>query len=177
MYLQISKLIRVFAIALFMLLSFISARAQDITLKEGDAAPDFKLQSDDGSWIKLSDYKGTSNVVLYFYPKDKTSGCTKEACSFRDNISKITDQNAVVLGVSVDDIDSHKSFKQEQNLNFILLADITKEVSTEYSGLSQYGMAKRVTFIIGKDGTIKKIFPNVDVNEHYKEIIDALGKI
>ena len=177
MYLQISNLLRVSAIAFFVAFLFVNSRAQDITLKEGDLAPDFKLQADDGSWIKLSDYKGTSNVVLYFYPKDKTSGCTKEACNFRDNISKITDQNAVVLGVSVDDIDSHKSFKQEQNLNFILLADTSKEVSKEYSGLSQYGMSKRVTFVIGKDGIIKKIFPNVDVNEHYKEIVDALGKI
>ncbi len=177
MYQQISNLLRVFGVALFVLISFINAKAQDITLKEGDLAPDFKLQSDDGSWIKLSDYKGNSNVVLYFYPKDKTTGCTKEACSFRDNISKITDQNAVVLGVSVDDVVSHKSFKDDDHLNFTLLADTTKEVCKEYGGLNQYGMANRVTFIIGKDGTIKKIYPNVDVNEHYKEIIEELGKI
>ena len=177
MYLQISNYLRISVLASFLIFSVITCYSQDITLKEGDAAPDFKLQADDGSWIKLSDYKGSSNVVLYFYPKDKTSGCTKEACNFRDNISKITDQNAIVLGVSVDDIDSHKSFKEEQNLNFILLADTTKEVSKQYSGLNQMGMSKRVTFIIGKDGVIKKIFPNVDVNEHYKEIVDALGKI
>ncbi len=172
MYLQISNLIKVFSIAIVLLVSAVSTCAQDITLKEGDQAPDFKLQADDGSWIKLSDYKGSSNVVLYFYPKDKTMGCTKEACNFRDNISKITD-----LGVSVDDIDSHKSFKQEQNLNFPLLADTSKEVSKTYSGLSSYGMSKRVTFVIDKNGIIKKIFPDVDVNEHYKDIIDVLGKI
>jgi peroxiredoxin Q/BCP len=177
MYLQISNLIKVCSIAVILMISAVCSYAQDITLKEGDQAPDFKLQADDGSWIKLSDYKGSSNVVLYFYPKDKTMGCTKEACNFRDNISKITDQNAVVLGVSVDDIDSHKSFKQEQNLNFPLLADTSKEVSKTYSGLNQYGMSKRVTFVIDKNGIIKKIFPNVDVNEHYKDIIDALGKI
>lgn len=153
----------------------VSSNSQDITLKEGDAAPDFSLQADNGSWVKLSDYKGVSNVVLYFYPKDKTSGCTKEACNFRDNISKITDKSAVVLGVSVDDIDSHKSFKDEQNLNFILLADVDKSVSKQYSGLNQYGMSRRVTFVIDKSGVIKKIFPTVDVNEHYKEIIDALA--
>ena len=154
-----------------------SVFAQDITLKEGDTAPDFTLQADDGSWVKLSDYKGKQNVVLYFYPKDKTTGCTKEACNFRDNISGITSQNTVVLGVSVDDVASHVSFKEEQHLNFPLLADTTKEVSKTYSGLSGSGMSKRVTFVIDKDGTIKKIFPNVDVNEHYKEIIEVLGKI
>lgn len=177
MYVKIFNLIKSVSLIIVLLISANSVFAQDITLKEGDTAPDFKLQSDDGAWIKLSDYKGTSNVVLYFYPKDKTSGCTKEACNFRDNISKITDQNAVVLGVSVDDIDSHKSFKDEQKLNFILLADTSKVVSKTYSGLSSSGMAKRVTFVIDKNGIIKKIFPSVDVNEHYKEIIDALAKI
>ena len=177
MYVKIFHLVKP---AFFLFLIIITSGvvlSQDITLKEGDEAPDFKLQADNGNWVKLSDYRGNSNVVLYFYPKDKTSGCTKEACNFRDNISKITDQNAVVLGVSVDDIDSHKSFKDEQKLNFILLADTNKEVSKTYSGLSSSGMSKRVTFVIDKNGIIKKIFPSVDVNEHYKEIIDALAKL
>jgi peroxiredoxin Q/BCP len=143
-------------------------------LKEGDTAPDFSLQSDDSSWIKLSDYLNKSAVVLYFYPKDFTSGCTKQACNFRDNISGIQKNNAVVLGVSVDDAESHKKFKEEHNLNYTLLADPSKEVSTKYSGLKENGLANRVTFIIDKEGTIKKIYQNVDVNENYKEIIEYL---
>ncbi|HEY3249564.1 MAG TPA: peroxiredoxin [Ignavibacteria bacterium] len=143
-------------------------------LKEGDKAPDFSLQSDEGKWINLSDYKNGSNVVLYFYPKDFTSGCTKQACNFRDNISEIQQNNAVVLGVSVDDADSHKKFKEEYNLNYTLLADPSKIVSTQYSGLRESGLANRVTFIIDKNGIIKKIYPNVDVNENYKEIIEYL---
>lgn len=153
--------------------SFVSCFGQDITLKEGDIAPDFKLLSDEGKWIKLSDFKG-KNVVLYFYPKDQTSGCTKEACSMRDNLSLITADNTVVLGVSVDNVDSHKAFKEKEKLNFTLLADTAKTVVKQYSVLSPLGWAKRVTFIIDKNGVIRKIFPKVDVNEHYKEILTAL---
>src|SRR4030095_10773263 len=137
--------------------------ASQTPLKEGDTAPDFSLQSDEGKLVNLSDYKNVSNVVLYFYPKDFTSGCTKQACNFRDNISEIQKENAVVLGVSVDDTDSHKKFKEEYNLNYTLLADPSKTVSTQYSGLRENGMANRVTFIIDKNGLIKKIYPNVDV--------------
>ncbi len=144
------------------------------SLKEGDTAPDFTLQSDSGEWIKLSDFKDKSVVVLYFYPKDFTSGCTKQACNFRDNISGIQDYNAVVLGVSVDDAQTHKKFKEENKLNYTLLADTSKEVSKKYSGLRESGSANRVTFIIDKEGIIKKIYRNVDVNENYKEIIEYL---
>lgn len=171
---QISNSIKLIPVIFMSIFSLISCKAQDITLKEGDAAPDFSLQSDEGKWVKLSDYKGVSNVVLYFYPKDFTGGCTKEACSFRDNISKITDNNAVILGVSTDDADSHKKFKEKENLNFTLLADPDKSVSTQYSGVGTMGYAKRVTFVIDKNGIIKKIFPDVDVNEHYKEVVDVL---
>ena len=149
------------------------SNSQD-TLKEGDAAPDFTLQSEGGEWIKLSDFKGKSVVVLYFYPKDFTSGCTKQACNFRDNISGIQDYNAVVLGVSVDDAETHKKFKEEYKLNYTLLADTAKEVSKIYSGLRESGSANRVTFIIDKAGVINKIYRNFDVNENYKEIIEFL---
>ena len=144
------------------------------SLEEGDWAPDFSLTDLKGNTIKLSDFRGKKNVVVYFYPKDFTGGCTKEACSFRDNVSKITDNNAVILGDSVDDADSHKKFKEKENLNFTLLADPDKTVSAKYSGISSYGMAKRVTFVIDKNGVIKKIFPDVDVNEHYKEVVEVL---
>ena len=156
--------------------SFTSCYSQDITLKEGDIAPDFKLMSDEGKWVKLSDFKG-KNVVLYFYPKDQTSGCTKEACSMRDNLSLIVADNTVVLGVSVDNMDSHKAFKEKEKLNFILLSDTAKTVVKQYSGLNSLGWAKRVTFIIDKNGVIKKIFPKVDVNEHSKEILAVLKEM
>lgn len=161
---------------LAMLAYFAPCYTQDITLKEGEIAPDFKLLSDEGKWVKLSDFKGR-NVVLYFYPKDQTSGCTKQACSMRDNLSLLTADGTVVLGVSVDNVDSHKAFKEKEKLNFILLADTAKTVSKQYSGLNPVGMAKRVTFIIDKNGVIKKIFPKVDVNEHYKEILAVLKEM
>lgn len=167
------QLLKKFSACLSFVISFASCSAQDITLKEGDIAPDFKLQSDEGKWVKLSDFKGR-NVVLYFYPKDQTSGCTKQACSMRDNLSLLTADGTVVLGVSVDNVDSHKAFKEKEKLNFILLADTAKTVSKQYSGLNPAGMAKRVTFIIDKNGVIKKIFPKVNVNDHHQEILAVL---
>jgi peroxiredoxin Q/BCP len=143
-------------------------------LKEGDKAPDFTLQSDDGKQVKLSGYMGVSNVILYFYPKDQTPGCTKEACNFRDNLSQFKDLNATVLGVSVDDIESHKAFKEKENLNFTLLADPDKTVTTEYGVLNMIGMSSRVTFVIDKEGIIRKIYPKVDPSENYKDLLALL---
>jgi thioredoxin-dependent peroxiredoxin len=163
-------------VSLALIASFTACNAQDITLKEGDAAPDFTLTSDADKQVKLSDFKG-KNVVLYFYPKDQTSGCTKEACGMRDNLPQITALNTVVLGVSVDGVESHKEFKTKENLNFILLADTDKKVSSQYSGLNANGMAKRVTFIIDKKGIIKKIFPKVTVDGHAGEILAVLNEI
>ena len=164
-------IIILFQVSLF---SLLSCKAQDITVKEGDSAPDFTLSSDDGKQVKLSDFKGVSNVILYFYPKDFTSGCTKEACNFRDNISKFKDLNTEILGVSVDDVESHKSFKEKEKLNFILLADPDKTVSTQYGVLNMIGMDSRVTFVIDKNGIVKKIYPKVDPSENYLEILEYL---
>ncbi|MGA2667308.1 MAG: peroxiredoxin [Ignavibacteria bacterium] len=171
---QISLVTKIIPILMFSLFSFISCKGQDITLKEGDQAPDFTLQSDEGQQVKLSDYKGVSNIILYFYPKDETPGCTKEACNFRDNLSQFKDMNTAVLGVSVDDIDSHKEFKQKENLNFTLLADPDKNVTKEYGVLSVIGFASRVTFVIDKDGIIRKIYPKVDPSENYKDLLAFL---
>jgi thioredoxin-dependent peroxiredoxin len=168
---QISLVLRMLPIFMF---SFFSCRAQNITLKEGDKAPDFTLQSDDGKQVKLSGYMGVSNVILYFYPKDQTPGCTKEACNFRDNLSQFKDLNATVLGVSVDDIESHKAFKEKENLNFTLLADPDKTVTTEYGVLNMIGMSSRVTFVIDKEGIIRKIYPKVDPSENYKDLLALL---
>lgn len=171
---QISIILRTFPFFMISLLTLFSCKAQDITVKEGDKAPDFTLQSDLGNNVSLSDYKGVSNVILYFYPKDETPGCTKEACNFRDNLSQFKDMNAVILGVSVDDVDSHKDFKQKENLNFTLLADPDKTVTKQYGVLNMIGMASRVTFVIDKDGIVKKIYPKVDPSENYKDLLAFL---
>ena len=151
-----------------------SCSAQEVSLKEGDQAPDFTLPSDEGKLVKLSDFKG-HNVVLYFYPKDQTPGCTKEACSMRDNLGSIKGYNSVVLGVSVDNVDAHKAFKEKDHLTFTLLSDADKSVSKQYSGLNALGMSKRVTYVIDSNGVIRKIFTKVDVASHYKDVIAVLA--
>jgi thioredoxin-dependent peroxiredoxin len=166
-----SKVIPILMLSFF---SFISCKAQSVVLKEGDKAPDFTLQSDEGKSITLSDLEGKSSVILYFYPKDRTPGCTKEACNFRDNIEKFKELGAEVLGVSVDDVESHKSFKEKENLNFTLLADPDKTVTSEYGVLNMIGIASRVTFVIDKQGIIRKIYQKVDPAENYKELLDFL---
>jgi peroxiredoxin Q/BCP len=149
-------------------------------LKVGDKAPDFNVSTDAGQKVKLSDFKG-KKIVLYFYPKDDTPGCTKEACAFRDGISEIKDRGAVVLGVSTDSVDSHKKFKSKFELNFPLLADTDKKIVEAYGVWKEkinYGKKymgiERTTFIINKEGKISHIFPKVKVDEHYDEVIDAL---
>ncbi|HYR87238.1 MAG TPA: thioredoxin-dependent thiol peroxidase [Terriglobia bacterium] len=149
-------------------------------LKVGDKAPDFNVSTDAGQKVKLSDFKG-KKIVLYFYPKDDTPGCTKEACAFRDGFDEIKDRGAVVLGVSTDSVDSHKKFKSKFELNFPLLADTDKKIVESYGVWKEkinYGKKymgiERTTFIIDKDGKISHIFPKVKVDEHYDEVIDAL---
>ena len=166
-------------VSLALIASFTASHAQDIILKEGDTAPNFTLTSDAGNLVKLSDFKG-KNVVLYFYPKDFTGGCTKEACGIRDNLPQITALNTVVLGVSTDGVEAHQGFKAKENLNFILLADTEHKVSDQYSGVrlsegSYY--ANRVTFIINKKGIIKKIFPKVNPTGHAEEILAVLKEM
>jgi len=148
--------------------------------KAGQKAPDFTLLDDAGQKVKLSDLKG-KKIVLYFYPKDDTPGCTKEACAFRDGIDEIRDRGALVLGVSVDSVESHKKFKNKHELNFPLLADTDKKVVEAYGvwkEKSMYGKTymgiERTTFIIDKQGKISHIFPKVKVEEHYDEVLDAL---
>ncbi|ADL68750.1 thioredoxin-dependent thiol peroxidase [Thermoanaerobacterium thermosaccharolyticum] len=146
-------------------------------------APDFTLKSSDGNDVSLSDFKG-KKVVLYFYPKDNTPGCTKEACQFRDNINTVKNKDAVILGVSLDDIESHKKFIEKFNLPFILLSDSDAKVSTEYGVYKEknmYGKKKmgieRSTFIIDQKGIVKKIFRKVKVDGHVDEILEVLDNI
>ena len=156
------------------------SQAAGAELKVGQKAPDFTVMNDKGEKVKLSDYKG-KKIVLYFYPKDDTPGCTKEACAFRDGISKIKAKGAVVLGVSPDSVESHKKFRDKFELNFPLLADTDKKVVETYGTWkekSMYGRkymgVERTTFIIDEQGKISHIFPKVKVGEHYDEVLEAL---
>lgn len=148
-----------------------------MSLKEGDKAPDFSLPTDSGKTVKLSDFKGKT-VVLYFYPKDMTPGCTQESCDFRDGYKKLASRNVEVLGVSFDSVESHKKFKEKYKFPFPLLADTDKTVGEKY-GVYQKKMLYgrffmgivRTTFVIGPDQKIKKIFPKVKVNGHFEEVL------
>lgn len=149
-------------------------------LKLGLKAPDFTVSTDAGKKVKLSDFKG-KKIVLYFYPKDDTSGCTKEACAFRDGISEIQKRGAAVLGVSPDSVESHKTFRDKYDLNFPLLADTDKEIVEAYGvwkEKSMYGRkymgVERTTFVIDKAGKISHVFRKVKVEQHYDEARDAL---
>jgi len=134
----------------------------------GQPAPAFKLQDQAGKWHSLSDYKGKW-VAMYFYPKDDTPGCTTQACSFRDNIFAFNKEGAVILGVSVDDVSSHKEFAEKHSLPFTLLADSDKAVARSYGVLKSYGVmevARRDTFIIDPQGRVAKHYESVDPKDH-----------
>ena len=152
-----------------------------ITLEAGDKAPAFTLKDQDGKSHSLKDYAGQT-VVLYFYPKDDTPGCTKEACSFRDNFSAIEQAGAVVLGVSVDDASSHQKFREKYELPFPLLVDEGARVATKYGawgekvlyGKTVIGMT-RSTFIIGPDGKLTKVWKRVQADGHADQVLKALA--
>ncbi len=151
-------------------------------LKAGDKAPDFNAKDQDGNDVKLSDLKGT-RVVLYFYPKDDTPGCTKEACSFRDADDVFRSKGIRVLGVSTDSEKSHQKFISKFQLPFDLLADTDKQIVESYSvwaEKSMYGKkymgTLRKTFLIDGDGKIVKIFDKVNVAEHADEVLEAFGE-
>lgn len=149
-------------------------------LKKGDKAIDFTLKSDNDETISLSQFKG-KKVVLYFYPKDNTPGCTKEACAFRDSYDDFLKKGAVVIGVSADSIKSHKNFKTKFNLPFYLLSDDEKKVIKDYNAWGEkslYGKAFfgiiRSTFIIDENGFILEVFPKVNPENHAEEILKYL---
>lgn len=141
-------------------------------LQEGAPAPGFKAQTDDGKTVSLSDFRG-KNVVLYFYPKDDTPGCTREACSFRDSLAAFAKKDAVVLGVSLDDPASHTAFRRKFGLPFTLLADTDGAVARAY-GVLDGDCASRWTFVIDREGRIKRVFPNVKVDGHSAEVLNAI---
>ena len=153
------------------------AKAVELTLKEGDIAPTFSAATNGGGKISLADYKG-QNVILYFYPKDDTPGCTKEACAFRDRFTDFKKAGAVILGVSPDPVKSHDKFVEKFKLPFTLLADEDKKIVQAYGVWGEksfmgrkYLGVYRVTFLIGPDGRIKKIWPEVKPEEHAAEVL------
>ncbi|HKI68440.1 MAG TPA: thioredoxin-dependent thiol peroxidase [Verrucomicrobiae bacterium] len=151
-----------------------------LKLKEGDAAPAFSAVTSGGGKVSLADFKGKS-VILYFYPRDDTPGCTKEACAFRDDFAEFKKKGAVVLGVSADSVKSHDKFVEKYKLPFTLLADEDKKIAQTYGAWGQksfmgrkYMGMHRVTFLIGPDGRIKKVWPKVKPAEHAEEVLAAL---
>lgn len=145
------------------------------TLSIGDLAPDFEALDQNGKTIKISERKGKI-VVLYFYPKDFTPGCTTEACNFRDNYNEFTKRGIDVIGVSLDSETTHKKFADKLGLPFILASDKNKEISRKY-GVLGLASAKRVTFIIDKEGKIAYVFPKVSPKEHAKEVLDKINEL
>ncbi len=151
-------------------------------LKEGNKAPDFTAIDQDGNEVKLSSFRSKKNVVLYFYPKDMTPGCTTQACDFRDQYKNFKD--TTVMGVSLDSTERHQKFIEKYNLPFTLLADIDKKLVQKYGVWQEkklYGKTfmgiVRTTFIIDKTGTLRKIFPKVKVKTHIEEVLSALKEI
>lgn len=145
----------------------------------GEAAPDFRLQDQDGKWHSLEQYRGKW-VALYFYPKDDTPGCTKEACAFRDNIFAFDEIGATIIGVSLDDTASHKEFAEKYSLPFTILSDADGSTAEAYGVLKSMGtfrFAERQSFIIDPDGTVRKHYPKVDAEKHSEEVLADLKQI
>lgn len=167
---------RTFAILLFAFAVAVSAHAQ-VALKAGDPAPDFTSKDQDGKTVSLHDYKG-KKVVLYFYPKDQTPGCTAEACNLRDNIEALKSAGYVVLGVSTDDEASHKEFQKKYSLPFTLIADTDKSINQKYGvwvekerdGKKFFGTARK-TFLIDEKGVITEVIDKVDTQQHTAQIL------
>jgi len=148
-------------------------------LKIGDKAPNFTLKNQNGQNVSLSDFEGNKNVVLYFYPKDETAGCTAQACSFRDNYEDFQELGAEVIGVSADSASSHDGFAQNHRLPFVLLSDPDDNVAKRYGVERTMGFLKgRVTFVIDKNGTIIHIFNSaIQFTRHINEAKEALKKL
>ena len=155
--------------------------SETVMLQVGDVAPDFSLPASTGETISLKDFLGKKRVVLYFYPRDNTPGCTKEACSFRDQLPNIEAKDTVVLGVSPDSLKSHENFIKKYNINFPLLSDQDHRVAEAYGawgekksyGKTYFGMIRK-TFVIGKDGKLEHVFHKVKADGHGEEILRLL---
>lgn len=174
--LRILLLLLVVIVAILLVPRLLSRSA---TPAEGSAAPDFTLTSQEGTSVSLKDYQGKW-VVLYFYPKDQTPGCTREAHNFQVDQPKYAERNAVVLGVSLDSVDSHKQFCSKEGLHFKLLADTDHKVAAQYGSLKNLGVVKfasRNTFIIDPRARIAKVYTGVDPAKHSNEVLSALDQL
>ena len=145
-------------------------------LNIGDKAPEIEAQTYGGETLKLSDFSDKT-VALYFYPKDNTGTCTKEACSMRDGMEELEGLGIQVIGVSTDSVKSHENFKNKYDLNFPLLSDKSKEVIQAYGVESDFGSAKRVTFLIDKSGVIRHIWPKVKAAQHAEEVVEKVKEL
>ena len=159
----------------FYLLQSCGGNANNLNL--GNSAPDFTLEDAYGSKYTLSDYNGKNPVVVYFYPKANTPGCTTEACGIRDSWNKFEENNITVFGISVDSKESIKKFIDDHSLNFPLLSDESKEVSKKYGVLNNLGLDSRITFIIDKNGKISDIIRDVDVSTHADTVFEKAIKL
>ncbi|MFZ1010293.1 MAG: peroxiredoxin [Candidatus Sulfotelmatobacter sp.] len=176
MMLRVTLLVVVVVVTVILVPRLFSSRAAP---GPGSAAPDFTLPSQDGASVSLKNYRG-SWVVLYFYPKDQTPGCTREAHNFQLDQAKYAERKAVVLGVSLDSVDSHKTFCSKEGLNFKLLADSGGKVSSAYGSLTNLGFVKfaaRHTFLIDPTGKVAKAYTSVNPAQHSEEVLAALDQI
>lgn len=182
--LNIHSWVRSWALAIAFTWAFTWVAASSAQAAEGpavgSAAPEFKLQDQNGKWHELKDYRGKW-VALYFYPKDKTPGCTTQACEFRDNIFAFRDAGAVILGVSVDDVESHKEFSEKHSLPFPILADDKKAVAKEYGVLKRFlgtiELAKRDTYLIDPAGKIVRHYADVDPKGHSEVVLKDIKEL
>lgn len=166
-------------VVLVMLVPRLLSRSRASAPLEGSNAPDFTLPSQEGTSVSLKDYRGRW-VVLYFYPKDQTPGCSREAHNFQEDQSKYAERNAVVLGVSLDSIDSHKKFCAKEGLNFKLLADTDHKVTDSYGSLTNFGLVKfaaRHTFLIDPSGKVARVYMSVDPLKHSAEVLTELDRL
>jgi len=176
------KMIGILLAAIVLLMVVVAVRAMQTGKRApaaGAPAPDFTVNSQEGKPVSLSDFRGKW-VVLYFHPKDFTSGCTKEAHNFQRDLAQFEQKNAVILGVSVQDENSHQKFCEKEGLSFKLLADTKHAVSTAYDSLVNLGIGKlsaRHTFLIGPDGVVRKVYLKVDVEKHSEELLADLTQL
>ena len=164
------------ALGLFVLLIHTAAGAAP---SDGDTAPQFRLQDQNSTWRSLQDYRGQW-VVLFFYPKADTPGCTTEACEFRDNIFAYEEAGATVIGISLDDVESQEAFAEKYHLPFPLLSDANQETAKAYGVLTSYKsipVAARQTFLIDPQGTIAKHYKKVDPKTHSRQVLADLGEL
>ena len=176
--LRIALLVLAVVLILFLIPRLFSGSSAAIP-RVGSVAPDFALASPESASVSLKDYRG-SWVVLYFYPRDQTPGCTREAHNFQADQAKYAERHAVILGVSLDSVDSHKKFCAKESLNFKLLADTNGKVSGDYGSLTNLGVmkiAKRNTFLIDPSGKIAKAYTSVDPARHSADVLAALDQL